>query len=134
MRPKRVLTTILLSGAFSVLLKASGPAWIPIPMPEGTGVTLKYRIFQADGNWFVEFRNDSPTKVHFNYRFKGLQNKKESLPNGRVHLNALKGHGQLPLPSLGSKASPALLATIPIQVFNVRVAATDHGTFAKELD
>lgn len=123
---------LLLPVLTSVLLQAAGPDWKKVHTPPGAHFELQYRIYPVESAWFIEFQNIGPQKVHFNYRFPSLQSAKEAASNGRIHLNAIKGRAQLPLPSLDSKATAAALVNLPIRVFNMRVAATDHGGFETE--
>jgi len=79
-------------------------------------VHVRARIVDVDGQPFVQFRNQGPDQVHFQF---GV-NEEDPMRNPRVHLKAHKRSAFLPLPV--EATSPVLKLTL------VRVGM-DEGEF-----
>jgi hypothetical protein len=130
MNQLRRYSFLLVPALIGTALPAQGPAWNPVQAPQGARFALLYRIYQTDTAWVIEFKNLSPQKVHFSYRFPSLQSKQEAIANGRIHVNANNGRAQLPLPS--GHGSPAAMQHLPLQVFDLRYGFSDQGELEPE--
>lgn len=123
---RTLLPVLCLSvGALWAQSGPSTPSWVPVLQSLSAPVNVEARLVPTAAGFEIEFRNQGPRAVHFEFYLPGSQTARASERNRRIHLNPGRSTGVLAFDAPDHGAAGAVNA---VKVLHVRVGS-DSGPF-----